>query len=332
VFNDSASESTFTARIWPWSNSRQSRFARTYFHQLLTEYGSLCTSHPVPLKEIEALDNGQSISWAKLHELEYLVLANVPLPVARRKVLILRQQVQAMASRAQCAVFAAIAVPDLGTATQEEVAAEANVLLSELQRLRGVRSEFERLRNRIYFYFMLVALVFLPSTGLFATLQHHYHFVVTSPSDSGGHFRLPIILVIATAGLLGAYFSVLLRLSKLEWSAEYSANYQQVDKMFWNVVSSMALAMMEGGVAAAVLYVLFMSGTVQGDLFPSFDVEGGRHMGFFGVAPKSAVDVAKALVWAVAAGFSERLVPDMLDSMSKRGLKSVQNARVEAQG
>jgi hypothetical protein len=142
-----------------------------------------------------------------------------------------------------------------------------------------------------------------------------------------------MLLIVAFAGVLGAYFSVLLRLGKLSWSPEYSINYQQVDKMFWNVISSMALAMMEGGVAAAVLYFLFMSNAVQGDLFPAFDYSARKTMGFFAIMPQCPKDIAKALVWAIAAGFSERLVPDMLDNLAKRSFaKSAPGATIESPG
>jgi hypothetical protein len=375
--NDSNLTSQPGHSFWPWSPSRQTLFIKDYCRQLLAEYKSICVTHPEPVEAIEALGSAEAISWGKLHELEYLVLANLPLPIAQRKLLILREQLRALAPSEQYNAIASLQISDIEKASKEEIIAEGQTLLSELQRLRAVHSQFERLRNRIYLCFLLVALVFLPGTGLLATVHHYSNYssdyenssthqtsvdagvvqpdmVLHAQADAGaapsgpknqspmnggtghpGHPRPhpPMLLIVAFAGVLGAYFSVLLRLGKLSWSPEYSINYQQVDKMFWNVISSMALAMMEGGVAAAVLYFLFMSNAVQGDLFPAFDYSARKTMGFFAIMPQCPKDIAKALVWAIAAGFSERLVPDMLDNLAKRSFaKSAPGATIESPG
>jgi hypothetical protein len=72
-----------------------------------------------------------------------------------------------------------------------------------------------------------------------------------------------------------------------------------------------------GGIFAVVLYGFFMAQTlITGDLFPSFagcadDAYGGLGS-FSDCAPDQNGDVAKAFVWAFAAGFLERLVPNFI--------------------
>ena len=74
-----------------------------------------------------------------------------------------------------------------------------------------------------------------------------------------------------------------------------------------------------GGVLAVVLYVLFISTLVSGDLFPTFvpDEVGScstDRKGFsiiFDVHGES-VDYAKMIFWSFVAGFSERFVTDII--------------------
>lgn len=71
-----------------------------------------------------------------------------------------------------------------------------------------------------------------------------------------------------------------------------------------------------GAVFAAVLYVLFLAGLLQGELFPRFDCSAEEFTDFGAFAncgPDTNSDVAMALVWAFVAGFGEKLVPNVLD-------------------
>lgn len=71
-----------------------------------------------------------------------------------------------------------------------------------------------------------------------------------------------------------------------------------------------------GAVFAAVLYVLFLAGLLQGELFPTFDCAAEPFTDFAAFAdcgPSTNSDVAMALVWAFVAGFGEKLVPNVLD-------------------
>jgi len=76
-----------------------------------------------------------------------------------------------------------------------------------------------------------------------------------------------------------------------------------------------------GGVFAIVLYGVFMSGLVEGALFPTFQSTKEPFTTFREFAalamPASNADMAKALVWAFFAGFSEGLVPNFINKMTK---------------
>jgi hypothetical protein len=79
-----------------------------------------------------------------------------------------------------------------------------------------------------------------------------------------------------------------------------------------------------GAIFAVILYLLFVSGYVSGDLVPKFlpsaDSTGAlRFREFMDRAQPLAVqDVGKVLIWSFLAGFAERLVPDALDRLVAR--------------
>ena len=76
-----------------------------------------------------------------------------------------------------------------------------------------------------------------------------------------------------------------------------------------------------------ILYGIFAAGMLSGTLFPNIVnccrtmLKSGplplRHFFNF-TGPATASDQARLLVWAVVAGFSERFVPDILDSFQKK--------------
>ncbi|MEJ8846989.1 hypothetical protein [Variovorax rhizosphaerae] len=75
------------------------------------------------------------------------------------------------------------------------------------------------------------------------------------------------------------------------------------------------LSPLVGGILAIVLYVLFLSTLVSGDLFPKFvpDASDDRK-GFSNIfaVHGTGVDYAKMLFWSFIAGFSERFVTDIV--------------------
>lgn len=77
------------------------------------------------------------------------------------------------------------------------------------------------------------------------------------------------------------------------------------------------------GVFGFILYSLFLAGIVQGSLFPDFSGNDLKFDGvaglFTNVAPTNNLDAARALLWAFVAGFSERMVPNILDKVAAEG-------------
>ena len=86
------------------------------------------------------------------------------------------------------------------------------------------------------------------------------------------------------------------------------------------------LAPVVSGVLALLLYILFLSELLAGDLFPSFEVNvDATRIGIgslFEQHAKDYTDYAKLLVWAFIGGFSEKFVVDVIgrfETSAKQG-------------
>lgn len=146
------------------------------------------------------------------------------------------------------------------------------------------------------------------------------------------NWQPPVLVVVALSGMLGAFFSALTRLYRvnelpLALISETVLELKGIHLMMYSLVPPVV-----GAIAAVVIYVGFVSKLIGGGLFPEMDCKttANKCTEFVQVlndyGPKEAVDYGKVLIWAFIAGFSERLVPDMLQSIvaksQKEGAKS----------
>lgn len=81
-----------------------------------------------------------------------------------------------------------------------------------------------------------------------------------------------------------------------------------------------------GGIFALVLYLAFLSGIVEGALFPRLSVpafgsppstDDMKNL-FTSTYPSTGVDFAKLVFWSFVAGFSERLVPQIISKTENK--------------
>lgn len=293
----------FGASVRPFTR----RFICTYFAQLELEYEALCPAEyriatSARFQQLQAAHLARP-SWPNNHRLEMLVMQGVDGSILGQRVAIYRERLQTLVGGARAtALSQAFAVDD--QASLERRRAAALGLLAEIQRLRHVRSEFERLRNRLLMSLLGAGAMFGGAT--------YYLLTVT---------WLPPVAHVLAAGFLGGYFSVLLKLGSLQFCLDYNANYHQVDRLFWNLLCTLGLSMFEGAVGALILFTMFVSGLLKGSLFPEFqnlpltNVDVSK---LFWMAPEGSGESGKLIVWCVLAGFSERLIPDFLSGLARR--------------
>ena len=136
---------------------------------------------------------------------------------------------------------------------------------------------------------------------------------------------IPILAIVALAGALGALFSAVTRLYSLHQlpSALLTMN---VPKLSGNYLLVLCLVPpLVGMIGAVFFYVLIASGIVSSELFQHFHCgskEGCEGMGgLLSYSPIEPTDYAKSLIWGFTAGFSERLVPDVLARLDKTSFK-----------
>lgn len=81
-----------------------------------------------------------------------------------------------------------------------------------------------------------------------------------------------------------------------------------------------------GGIFALVLYLAFLSGIVEGALFPRLTIpvfgtppstQDMKNL-FISTYPTTGVDLGKLIFWSFVAGFSERLVPQIISKTENR--------------
>jgi hypothetical protein len=135
--------------------------------------------------------------------------------------------------------------------------------------------------------------------------------------------RFPVSWFCFGAGVLGGFVSIQQRLKGVSDPELFHLAYSWVNVLFVPLF---------GGIFALVLYLLLLSGMLQGALFPAFSVPGFADppttddlLSFFTETyPASGSDFAKLGFWAFAAGFSERLVPDMIKGVVGRSNETLE--------
>jgi hypothetical protein len=130
--------------------------------------------------------------------------------------------------------------------------------------------------------------------------------------------KAPLIAYCIIMGAVGGFVSVMQRLQRQDCT-----RLTRLIELTYGRYGIM-LASVNGSVFAVLLYVLFATGVMQGDLFPKlFPVFVPEVAGVFPtgitfrhfldlVRPQTVGDLALILVWSFVAGFAERLVPDAL--------------------
>lgn len=91
----------------------------------------------------------------------------------------------------------------------------------------------------------------------------------------------------------------------------------ELAKSWWSIVVSSFV----GGVLALVLYLIFLSGILAGDLFPRFITDEYAPKGVESIFSAHATDMpayAKLFFWSFIGGFNQKYVVDIIDSIKAK--------------
>lgn len=128
-----------------------------------------------------------------------------------------------------------------------------------------------------------------------------------------GLLAVALFSLSAIAGATGAMISALLRIQGVRDNNQLAQNIVA----FKFSLNAIRLAPLTGLVFAMVLSFLFTGDLIGGLLFPSI----GTAQSWANILFEDA-RVSKWIIWCFIAGFSERLVPDMIDKLSDKAKKA----------
>lgn len=149
--------------------------------------------------------------------------------------------------------------------------------------------------NRLARALAILVLLFIPG-AIFAHLNPG-NVIISAP------------MAAFAAGVIGGFVGLQRRLKKM------SDDDLVLLANSWVYV---CLSPLVGGILAVVVYVLFISGLLAGDLFPRFvadDSPGGakpKGLAAIFAIHGGAADYAKMIFWSFIAGFSERFATDII--------------------
>lgn len=228
--------------------------------------------------------------------------------------------------------------PDTGVASRSEMLAEASSLLEELKLRYTLSSEREMLtadlRSNalrllvILFIALAISRVISP---VFTGLSWLLH---TEPSayGLGALSTISNLTVIAVVGAAGAMVSILRRTEPAMDIASTNIDPVQQVAGLRHGDTAVWISGFVGAAVSFVLLALFASGLMTEEalagkmvaaLFPKIETCAGPNAVCtltildMGLNFPNGLDAAKMLIWAFIGGFSEQLVPDVLDRLTK---------------
>ena len=329
-----------------WINDRVVTYRWARFQQLRREYITLPPTQGQPNEEpiksllkrfsppevqkedpdeySHARKSTPPVEWQDLFEIELAFLKAQPLEVLHARGWKYRSDYKDVVGERVYALYDAnlkerLKSPDISQQTPPDLQvykavllADLEFVLSELYRLYNLQMAREEARSLLLIIIsggagLVLALVFL-GLGL------PYYAQTGSPDE------VPFILLVAVAGALGGFVSTQIRLQDTTLDDRPLSNL--IGLVYGR--ASIYLAPINGFLFATLLYLIFAGGLLTGTIFPAIGVPVDpvspdtvvkvidflKHSG-----PKTGVAFAEMLVWAFAAGFAERLVPDTIDRL-----------------
>lgn len=253
--------------------------------------------------------------FATLLNIEMLALRFYEEPQLRRRAWMIRERFRLLSGEGVYQRYEASNPPDPVAASRQELLADLENLLDQM-RATYVLSAAREKRVR-WLKGVLAALT------LVAVLGAGGAYLYEASREGGGS----LVLLIAVFGMLGALMSIMRRLQSLiSVGALTQDPVVALTGLSYGMVG-VVVALLSGAVFALLLYAVMLSGLLGGGggLLPEFVGPPGYAPNritlsyvLFEVNPKTYPDFAKLIVWSFAAGFAERLVPDVLDRIARR--------------
>jgi hypothetical protein len=192
--------------------------------------------------------------------------------------------------------------PTADTADEASLRADLLALQAQLQDICATRRTQIRARNKI-----ACSMVLLSALAIYIALQ----------LDKILKIEGTIVFDVFGVGMLGGVFSTLLRIQKFKLGGNYEAAALSQPGNQVTVI----LAPVIGGVGAILLFVMLAAGVLKGSLLPdlplvSLGLSADALESLFQLHLASSAESAKLYLLCFLAGFSERLVPDVISRLT----------------
>lgn len=294
---------------WWSADGLDDTFFESYRKVLFGQYQSMGPSEddPAARKEAEAIVNmdPDEIDWDDLYRLELAILKLEPELSLRRRAWILRNEYREMASAKEYNDYLASNPPDVRDSDITLLRADLVQLQKELNWRYIVVWVLEAYRSlllgRLVGWTLGIVLIAL-------CLSFWGTSVAYVASWTG--LNLPFLEATLLPGVVGGLMSTVRRIQSAHFGSNADLDLSQLEQGN----SSVYLSPFLGGIFALVLFFLFASGYMIGDLFPKVTLD---HLTVDGLESLEMKEVAKLVVWSFLAGFAEKLVPDRLERLTQ---------------
>ena len=136
--------------------------------------------------------------------------------------------------------------------------------------------------------------------------------------------RLMISWLVFECGIIGGFVSIQQRLKQI--------GTEELELLAESWATILVIPIY-GGIFSLLLYTLFLSGIIDGHMFPDFAIASFAKtpttediVGFLNQTyPAQGSDLAKLIFWSFVAGFSERFVPQIIHKVSSSANQNGEN-------
>jgi hypothetical protein len=288
---------------------------RAYFRLKHREYDELVSADPKcerkVLDPIFAKDEA-ALTWDDVFTLESILIEIKPLDDIRREHWWWRDRYQSLAPADEFDAYLASKPPESDDSDGGKVRSDVRQLAGSVHYILTTDTEREAILNKFRVSMLTIVLVIFLTIIIVGSTQLHDYITAS--------------LLVLFAGYAGGVVSVQQRLQSAKDGLLINRTFETTSSKL-----SLYVVPLQGAVFAVFLYLLFIGGLVQGDLFPKMvhDPTGDYCNLTDNVvvqllnctAPAGPVAFAKLLAWSFIAGFAERLVPDTITRLVSSAAK-----------
>jgi hypothetical protein len=286
---------------------------RTYFEYIRSELAIVEPPNTPHLREtidsiLERKDL-DALDWHDVYRAERALLDALPMSGLQQKAWDIRAR------------FLGVAPAELRKLIPREPAEESalrahlGVLLQETYWHYCAKMSWERQRewfSRKFRDALIIIALVVAVPPVVSAFTSHVLFRAPSPRDWSWLKTTYVLVMTASIGAMGGFVSLLQRLKNSPGS--YTDELLELQHAHTSVLCQ---AVSLGGIFALVLLAMFEGGIVSGAVFPSAPTGDISFTRLGAALYDSAAELTKVMFWSFVAGFAERLVPDMIDRVTK---------------